>query len=87
MIDAHELSRTDEPHGGVIPRSLARAYARPMSPQSESQRLEEAIRKGRELRAIAADFLAAAKHDDEDLDASLRERLLPSQPKERDGAA
>jgi hypothetical protein len=58
-----------------------------MSPKSESERLDEAIRYGRELRANAADFLAAARHEHEDLVASLRERLVPSEPKDREGTA
>ena len=64
----------------LIARCIARAYARPMARTSDSQRLDEAIRAGRALRAEAADFVAAMKHEDEDLIASLRERLLPSQP-------
>ena len=69
----------DELHA-LIARSVARAYARPMARTSDSQRLDEAIRAGRALRAEAADFVAAMKRDDEDLIASLRERLLPPQP-------
>ena len=58
-----------------------------MSLASETRRLDEAIRYGRELRANAADFIAAAKHVDEALVASLTERQVPSQPKERGDTA
>ena len=54
-----------------------------MTRNTETQRLEDAIRYSRELRANAADFIAAAKHEAEDLETSLRERLMLPPPNER----
>jgi len=58
-----------------------------MTRENETERLEDAIRYGRQLRAEAKDFIAAAKHEAEYLESSLRERLMPLQPNERDRAA